>query len=568
MDKVNAYIGGICLDASQISTTYKTVILKPNVVDGVNVASQQDFAEPNTKYVIRWDYDLQGGTIVFPPNCLIQFDGGSLSNGTIVGDNTTIISYQENSEILKNVTTEGTFLYTKYNREQVEGALSEIREYVNGAFDLTVSESDLSIGPRQKPVERYKKITITDGKENSVSFNAVVVDVVDVSSYRVIFYPQGGTFVGSGYNMVSGGDYYYIDVDQGESIALPQATMSNVNFAGWNTTQNAAVNAASNKQGGQSFTPNSDITLYAQWQCTVTVYKGENTSAQSQVTTVKKDGSFTFPALPSHSYNTEHQYNITKNCWTDSQNHEYNPGASVTIEENIYFYQKIEKTLKTYSVVFAADGASNLSVSSATATLSGSTTSLSVQSVQNSELQGGGKAIGRSQATAPWTNQIKYGSSVSATTTGSKDDVSLTGWKANHQSANAIQVNSNNRCTFTLNSAFITNSTQSNDSIVLYPQWTAGTVTMYSYYTQRSNNYQDPSGIRTNLTKGTSINVGDLDATEYHYIVSSQQIVITRKEFGKEGDIAIGSSTYDSTNNVYVYAIESVNLDYEELKYN
>lgn len=42
------------------------------------------------KYVIRWDFDLNGKTILVPENCILEFDGGTLSNGTIIGQDTYI----------------------------------------------------------------------------------------------------------------------------------------------------------------------------------------------------------------------------------------------------------------------------------------------------------------------------------------------------------------------------------------------------------------------------------------------------------------------------------------------
>lgn len=43
---------------------------------------------PNTIYHIQYDYDLQGAEITVPDGCVLQFEGGNLSNGTIIGNNT------------------------------------------------------------------------------------------------------------------------------------------------------------------------------------------------------------------------------------------------------------------------------------------------------------------------------------------------------------------------------------------------------------------------------------------------------------------------------------------------
>lgn len=64
---------------------YKIKVLKANIpfVDQVT--------DENTKYVIRWDFDLDGEEIEIPANCILQFEGGSLSNGTVIFDNTELL---------------------------------------------------------------------------------------------------------------------------------------------------------------------------------------------------------------------------------------------------------------------------------------------------------------------------------------------------------------------------------------------------------------------------------------------------------------------------------------------
>lgn len=44
----------------------------------------------NTIYEIRYAFDLGGGEVTIPDGCVLKFDGGELTNGTIVGTNTGI----------------------------------------------------------------------------------------------------------------------------------------------------------------------------------------------------------------------------------------------------------------------------------------------------------------------------------------------------------------------------------------------------------------------------------------------------------------------------------------------
>ena len=62
------------------------VILRKNIVEGKNILTQEMINEPNTIYEIRYDFDLNGTEITLSENCVLKFNGGSLSNGTINGN--------------------------------------------------------------------------------------------------------------------------------------------------------------------------------------------------------------------------------------------------------------------------------------------------------------------------------------------------------------------------------------------------------------------------------------------------------------------------------------------------
>lgn len=69
------------------------IALKKNMVSGVNTLTQSMMQATNTIYVIRYDFTL-GEDITVPENCVLEFDGGSISasdsNDTITGANTGI----------------------------------------------------------------------------------------------------------------------------------------------------------------------------------------------------------------------------------------------------------------------------------------------------------------------------------------------------------------------------------------------------------------------------------------------------------------------------------------------
>ena len=64
---------------------YKILRKNIQIIDRVrkNILAQDMINEPNTIYEIRYDFDLNGTEISIPENCVLNFTGGSLSNGSI-----------------------------------------------------------------------------------------------------------------------------------------------------------------------------------------------------------------------------------------------------------------------------------------------------------------------------------------------------------------------------------------------------------------------------------------------------------------------------------------------------
>lgn len=82
--------------------------LKKNIVNGVNTLTQAMLTQQNTIYVIQYDFTL-ASDVTIPANCVLEFDGGSISgNKTLTGTNTGI-----NAGLVKifntDVTLEGTW---------------------------------------------------------------------------------------------------------------------------------------------------------------------------------------------------------------------------------------------------------------------------------------------------------------------------------------------------------------------------------------------------------------------------------------------------------------------------
>lgn len=68
----------------------RVVLKKKKAVNGKNILTQDMINQPNTIYIIQYDFDLNNNIINIPIGCVLKFEGGSLIDGTLVGNNTNI----------------------------------------------------------------------------------------------------------------------------------------------------------------------------------------------------------------------------------------------------------------------------------------------------------------------------------------------------------------------------------------------------------------------------------------------------------------------------------------------
>ncbi len=76
------------------------VYLRKNIVGNKNVLTQAMINKANTIYVIQYDYDLKGETLTIPENSVLNFIGGAIGNGTIIGNKTKVINLNVDRIIL------------------------------------------------------------------------------------------------------------------------------------------------------------------------------------------------------------------------------------------------------------------------------------------------------------------------------------------------------------------------------------------------------------------------------------------------------------------------------------
>ena len=149
----NSYIeyeGGSISDGNIIDKAggFNRVILKKNILNDKNILTKDMVSKPNTIYEIRYDFDLNGQEITIPEGCTLDFQGGSIINGTVVFNKTNII--EPSSTIFKNIVLNGTIENQYINI----GWFKDVADYSN------LIENLLKIGNIYFPNGTYKFSTI------------------------------------------------------------------------------------------------------------------------------------------------------------------------------------------------------------------------------------------------------------------------------------------------------------------------------------------------------------------------------------------------------------------------
>ena len=108
---INAYFDDIKIGATTSGNKVKFVNtnIDGTLASKVIIANKlSDFTQENTIYKITTDLNLNTAILELPANCTLDFQGGSISNGTIIGSNTTVLP---NGYKIQNVSLEGSFKY-------------------------------------------------------------------------------------------------------------------------------------------------------------------------------------------------------------------------------------------------------------------------------------------------------------------------------------------------------------------------------------------------------------------------------------------------------------------------
>ena len=130
-------------DTNNFSGLGKIILRKNIVLDNgayKNVLTQDMINKPNTIYEIRYDFDLNGKEITIPEGCVLDFQGGSLSNGILIGNNTCIKADAVKifSNIRKKKTWNIDYIYLEWFGAIGDGIKDSTKE-IQEAFDFADS---------------------------------------------------------------------------------------------------------------------------------------------------------------------------------------------------------------------------------------------------------------------------------------------------------------------------------------------------------------------------------------------------------------------------------------------
>lgn len=119
------------------------------------ILSQSDFNQANTIYEIRYDFDLNGQTIIIPDNCVLKFEGGSIKNGTLTGT-MSLIDNKNNATIFNNISITGTYNCTEVCSDWFKKSMTDDTENLQSLMALIpnggkciITEGDYNVSQPQ-----------------------------------------------------------------------------------------------------------------------------------------------------------------------------------------------------------------------------------------------------------------------------------------------------------------------------------------------------------------------------------------------------------------------------------
>lgn len=150
-------------------------VLNPDTQEGqdINLLTQQMINKPNTIYEIQYDFDLNNQEITIPEGCVLDFKGGSLSNGTLNGYKLNIKSIIDNilySVIIKF--EESNTLKASYWNNDIEDVFNKYLQINKYKLEFPYNKEYL-----------IKDSIVIFNKNVEIDFNYSIFKVINNSSF-------------------------------------------------------------------------------------------------------------------------------------------------------------------------------------------------------------------------------------------------------------------------------------------------------------------------------------------------------------------------------------------------
>lgn len=179
------------------------VILRKNIMEveseeygkvKKNVLLQDMINKPNTIYEIRYDFDLNNQEITIPEGCVLDFQGGKLSNGIIKGNYTDLNNRKSKHDIIENILVKGTFtnaslkFLQKLDISEAIQYLLDTYHYIKFDEGIYYTSKQININYSRTLIEGEGKCTIIEMKNTNNIDSMFYVKKKTTETYYAVSY--------------------------------------------------------------------------------------------------------------------------------------------------------------------------------------------------------------------------------------------------------------------------------------------------------------------------------------------------------------------------------------------